>query len=823
MSINFGSKHLFTDRSGSNQITLNAGVGESLKTESKIYIDNNNTDGTNSSLYSTGGGYFEGDVYANGIRLTNTISGTASSFVNLLVTNGTTTNAIITRGTITKALITDANCGTLTLTNTNASFSFSNYGNSIFYKKAIMGIAGEAVPLNDDYGYDLALSILGWAKSVSTTTTHPSLANTVGIYGSQIWGETAGTIVDKASTLYIGNAPYAANNITISSSYGLYVSSNAYIGGLVSDDIIVNNILITNSTSTTLSSTNAKIINSTINNLITTNATIGNLNITSSTMTNSYITNGTITGLLSTNTQITNGTITGLLSTNAQITNSTINNLITTNSTIGNLNITSSTVTNSSITNGTITGLSSTNAQITNGTITNLQTTNSTIGTLNISNSISGLNNLTVSDLIACSRLICTTNATIPKLRTNDALFNQFTSTVSTIEYLTTTDARITNGTITGLSSTNGQITNGTIANLTTDRIVVNHPSGYTNSTDKGTLLSINPSATFIGLENTRPALLATASITIGTISGYVVGPVSCITDRSASLYIEGPPWQGSYNTLTDNYSLLVDTGRSKFDSIIGTTGLITSCTSTGLASTTAKITNINITSGTATSMAMTTGTLENGGITNATITNELVTNSTQNSTLITTSLKTLCDVNITSTTASTSTNTGALLVAGGIGVGKQINGCQPYLILSSSGASSITTTSTYTVLKGIGGTPSYWKSPTAANGCTWDGTTGAFQVPTTGLYLITLYSLAYLSSTTLFEIGVGTSSSSYTGIIASSYVSIAADSDYMPISLSVPWVLSAGTNYYTFYRHTGTSFTLYAGDGIRFFIYKLI
>ena len=86
MSINFGKKHIFTDRSGSSKISIDAGVGESLESSSQIFMTNTNdvsASNTNGSLASSGGAYFAGSVSATNFygNLIGTSQATASTLL----------------------------------------------------------------------------------------------------------------------------------------------------------------------------------------------------------------------------------------------------------------------------------------------------------------------------------------------------------------------------------------------------------------------------------------------------------------------------------------------------------------------------------------------------------------------------------------------------------------------------------------------------------------------------------------------------------------------------------------------------------------------
>ena len=90
MSISFGKKHIFTDRSGSSKISINSGIGESLSTDSKLFMTN--TDdvsavSTNGALVLSGGAYFAGSVYATNFYGNVTSTSSSTLLVDQAVSN----------------------------------------------------------------------------------------------------------------------------------------------------------------------------------------------------------------------------------------------------------------------------------------------------------------------------------------------------------------------------------------------------------------------------------------------------------------------------------------------------------------------------------------------------------------------------------------------------------------------------------------------------------------------------------------------------------------------------------------------------------------
>jgi hypothetical protein len=315
----------------------------------------------------------------------------------------------------------------------------------------------------------------------------------------------------------------------------------------------------------------------------------------------------TLTGSLTGNTSSIVSSATNFSSANAQITSGNITGL--TNLTATTTNTTSLTATNAQITSGNITGL--TNLTATSATLTNTVSTNSTVTTLATTNFSSSNAQITGGNVVAVN--VTAANGT-------------FSSN------LTASNVFVTNGNITGL--VNLSATSATFANLVTTNLTV--ISG--NLTELAYTATTTAVATNFSSGN---AVITGGAITATPISGST----GAFTTAQANNFSSGNAviTGGSANGLTT----------------------LSVATSTLTVATVGNITTTNSNVGTLVARNFSSSNVViAGGTLNAT----QVGLSTPAAAAFTTVSATGI-VSVTNTTASTSTGTGAVQVAGGLGV----------------------------------------------------------------------------------------------------------------------------------------------------------
>jgi hypothetical protein len=176
-------------------------------------------------------------------------------------------------------------------------------------------------------------------------------------------------------------------------------------------------------------------------------------------------------------------------------------------------------------------------------------------------------------------------------------------------------------------------------------------------------------------------------------------------------------------------------------------------------------------------------------------------------------------------TTASTSTTTGSLVVSGGMGIAKTIYGNQPWLLLIAAGPSdyAVPQDNANHKLMGTGGSPNFWGSSEVTNNWgSWTRSTGAFQVPETGYYLVNLQLEFYLVNVGTNQFGISDSSNA---AIIRGVITNPTTGGYATSNLTTAYSFTSGTDYFIYVQWAaGTTYTAVV-DGLssRCFIYKII
>lgn len=397
---------------------------------------------------------------------------------------------------------------------------------------------------------------------------------------------------------------------------------------------------------------------------------------------------GDVTGNLVA-TSVVSNTITGSLTGDTVSTNSRAINFVSSNAQIASGNVTG--LTNLSAINTSTTNLNASAAQITSGNVTGLTNLSSTSATLtNITFTNGTVASLSTANLSVSNAQIASGNVTATNITANVGTFSG---------NLTANNVSITNGNVTGL--TNLSATSGTFNNITTGTI----------SVTGGSLTGLTTvSATNVNANN---FVTGNAQITGGSISATpITGSTGYFTTAQATNFSSGNA-QITGGTAT---------GLTNLSSALAT---LTTATATALTATTGNINTLvsrNFSSGNIVIL---------GGTLNAT----QVGLSTPAAAAFTT-VGASGVVSITNTTASNSTGTGALQVAGGVGVSGAIHagsfngsgaGLTGVPYAETAGNGGVTSVNGQTGAVGIAGL--------GLNGTSWHAVSRAFNTQYTNSY----------------------------------------------------------------------------------------
>lgn len=396
MNSSFGKTHLFTDRSGSNQISLKAGPGETLGIDSQLFInpqlDVSDTN-TNGALVITGG------IYANTIRADNfygaldgsvnrlnvNISDAAAAVHYPLFTVGTSTNQLVYNNTsfqmvpnqglvnmvnanITTGTITNLQLNNLSITSgtiTNLNNSSATMGNLETVNGTINALSvsrgtissGTIANLTTNntriltsllVGQDTTATLVSSGISTFKRTVTMSGDNPAKNYSPND-GLSVAMNIPRASAQMTNSTTNYLNTVSIFDTdlYGaptgstvgkactLYISSAPYPFTNITIETryaLLVEAGLAGFDSIEVTTLNSTISVSTIAKLTTLSCTTANLQTINGT--NAIVTSGTITGLTTSNARITSGTTTDMNITNARITSGTCTDLTVTNSRI---------------------------------------------------------------------------------------------------------------------------------------------------------------------------------------------------------------------------------------------------------------------------------------------------------------------------------------------------------------------------------------------------------------------------------------------------------------------------------------------------------
>jgi len=585
-------------------------LGSNNISSQSLLITNNATINNLYSSVSTLGNFIinsAGNIYSN------------STVSSINLSNISTTNLTVVNTTFTGSTISNLNLTNLVSTNNTLSNALITNGLKSIFNSNTIG------------------NIYTTGGNIGINTTSPSFL--LDVNGNARLTNLQATLI-SGSNLLITNASISTLNLT-NSSITNSLLTNSSISTLNLTNSSITNSLITNASISTLKCSNEIITNSTITNTLnSTNVLLTNLTSPNNILTNIINTNLssaniTNSGLISTsNLQATNSTLSnlinsGLISTsNLQATNSTIPNIISTNITTNNLKIIGydlnlgfgDTIRGSSgnaralvkdynstlvinyngdftggvnihsnvlitgtctVPNILVTNISS--ASITNSGLissSNLQTTNSTFANI-LSTTISS-SNIRISGLISTSNLQAT-NSTIPNIVHTNITYTNSLGTNQTVSNILTTNLLATNISTNSIKTDSFQINSYDLqvgqfeqvirGNSGNSRAIVKYGTGNTTSS----LLVINFANDF----SAGTQVQSNVDIT-GTLS---VSSSVTMSNLSLNNITVGNLNTGSLNStnITSNNAVFTNTSTTN---LIGSYGLLASCTIPNLLST---------------------------------------------------------------------------------------------------------------------------------------------------------------------------------------------------------------------------------------------
>lgn len=549
-----------------------------------------------------------GDVTVGSITIVGAASFTTINSSNALYTNVTSSNATMTNVTIGGVIATSISssnlrAGTSTITNLlNSSLTTNNLTSSNIYVSGLANILGVQIT-NGNFGNVTTNSII--ATNVSSSNVKTTNSTVVNIVSNNVTcGTLFSTNINNSQNITTNNM--LLNNITVSNIVSTNVSStnirltSCTVQNLISsfistETVTASNMLLTNLTSTSMLTSNLISTNITSTNIVGTSVTsiqLSSTNITSSNIIARNVTSDNINIVVGTlGTIISSGITTGQLQCNSisattiQMTNSTVSNLVASNitsnnATFGNINATSATFANTNVNNatfGNITCNQTNAADILGGNVSSSSlrvSGTSFMNTANISSISSGT--ISVSNLMSARNMTSTsmTSANIQTVSMQavnmQAVNQQSTSITANNLSITNTVAcsTLTTGTLHVGSLIN--IQNASILNVSSGSIIAGNISSDTVYAASDTYLNrkLTIGSDLSGLPNDSIGTLLTVVSTIFTDSSpasstnelvvtnkfspqtITATNTNVTTNKASTIYIDSKPAEGINQTI---------------------------------------------------------------------------------------------------------------------------------------------------------------------------------------------------------------------------------------------------------------------------------
>ena len=381
-----------------------------------------------------------------------------------------------------------------------------------------INIAKDALIGGNITAYNATIQNLAVPGSINISTVNAYSSNftnlTVGNFNSNnnILNNVLLTNVSGTSLVFINSTSSNSyvNNATINN---IYIPSTLYCNVASTSNLIFTSATGKSFYISNFTASNTTILNSSISSSIISSSTAASIYITNCTNTNLYSQNGYFLNSNNTNFTCNNGFLINITASNIYA-----NFLRSNNSVLNNTTIQNALISNCNVNNNTSTNLLTSNANILLSTINNLYCTNNTISNLNVD--ISTLNNI-ISNNISTNNLISNTQSSylsnnINTISINNTLSSVYSNLVSSSSILS---SNLNSTFITGasLNCINSNLTNSTINTLHTLNI-------YSNFISNSTTNSININASKSNFINTY---ITNASLLYCNISQSTIGTLS--------------------------------------------------------------------------------------------------------------------------------------------------------------------------------------------------------------------------------------------------------------------------------------------------------
>jgi|FrelakmetLWP11LW_1041352.scaffolds.fasta_scaffold00220_10 hypothetical protein len=540
---------------------------------------------TNNNTLST-------NISASSLNLSNSIKTINSQNINITTTN-------ILSSQINTLNITTNNIIVTNITGSSAILSNLNITSNIT-APTILSTNISSVQINSSHGSFLSISSNNLIVTTNTSLTNTTTSNLFNINLTSSNIKTTNIATTNITNTNIITSSITSNNlISTNISSNNVLSTNITVGNVISSNITVSNVIASSITTNNINTNNI-----TNTNLFTENITASSLRISgisiqttinsSNLSTGSLFVSGTtnlqntsMTNITSINAIMTNTTVSNINNTNLTNTNITTTQLITNNLTTSNLHVNNTTILGTVASINLSTGnLSSTTlaqlnrATIISSTISNLNVPNISIlgivnsnnlstGNIHVSNSLTVpiLNNTTQTTTnLVTTHLKCTNISTANLQITNTALF----SNVSTASLSATGTSNLNNVTATDIDATNLIISNITTTNnisasnlILSDNIIVDKhitigsDTTYIPSTTSGNTLHIQP-ITFIDSNTPNNGIIPFWTNNYLSKPTLSANNTNIITQKSSNLYIQGNPEPGTNQTIENSAAIAI-------------------------------------------------------------------------------------------------------------------------------------------------------------------------------------------------------------------------------------------------------------------------
>ena len=562
-----------------------------------------------------------GNITINGSSSFNSVNSQNMTTGNLISTNITTNNLstlTLNGSSMVFNFATISNCVLSNINTTNITSSTLRVSSTAYFNTAFSANISNtnASTINFTSNNMMYINATGTSMIITNSSINSLIANDsklVSIMSTSINNTqslTSGSIFVRDNAIL--NITTTGSLVSLNNTLGNIVSNNGNITNITNNNLNSINGVITNISSSNINSSNINTNNQLTNNQTSTNLIVSNITSSNQISTNNSVVNLNVSHITSGQLKVSGNSILGALNTtNISTGNVYSPNMIVTNNTCQNIISTNITTTNVTTTNILSSNISSNNLNISNisnlGTVNslNLSTSNLSVATLTNLNDLISINisasSLRVSGIsilgtvnssnISTSNIFISNTLTVPFLsNTSITSTNTLTNNLKSISF-TTSSLNVTGisimGTVTSnnlstgnihvsnltslnniisinsstntLSSeslTTGNLLIKTIANVKQQIILGSSYSGNANPTS-GSHLTILPS---IYTDNVSPASSTVSIWTPTFISTPTLAAqnLNISTQRASTIYIQGNPIGGANQTITNSSALSI-------------------------------------------------------------------------------------------------------------------------------------------------------------------------------------------------------------------------------------------------------------------------